>query len=47
MSAYKGFFDFMFMQFNLLGYNISFWQVIVFGCIATMVGYFIGSFFKK
>ena len=47
MSAYTGFFNFMFRSFSLLGYQVSFFKVIVFGSLCSIVGYFIGSFFKK
>ena len=47
MSVYGEFFNFMSKSFNLLGYNVSFWQVIVFGALCSFAGYIIGSFFKK
>lgn len=47
MSVYGSFFSFMTRSFNCCGYNISFWQVIIFGSLCSIAGYLIGSFFKK
>lgn len=47
MAVYSEFFNFMTKNFNLLGYSVSFWQVIVFGFVCSIAGYIIGSFFKK
>lgn len=47
MGVYAQFFEFMTRNFSLLGYSVSFWQVIVFGALCSFAGYLIGSFFKK
>lgn len=47
MSIYTKFFSFMFEKFVVFGYSISLGQVILFGCLCSVVGYLIGSIFKR
>lgn len=47
MGVYGQFFDFFSRKFSLLGFDISFFQVVVFSALSMCVGYLIGSIFKK
>lgn len=47
MSVYGEFFNFMMRKFSLLGYSVSFFDVIAFGVLCSLVGYIIGAFFKR
>ena len=47
MEAIFKVFDFLMYKFSLLGFTISFFDVMVFGVLASLAGYFIGSFFRR
>lgn len=41
------FFAFMDIKFTLFGFTLSFFQIMVFGILAYLAGYIIGSFFRR
>ena len=47
MAVFGEFFKFFNNTFTILGFNISLFQVIVFGGISSIVGYVIGTFFRR
>lgn len=47
MRVYIMFFEFMNTTFNVFGYTVSFWHVLVFGALSSMIGYFIGTWFRR
>lgn len=47
MAVFGEFFKFFGNTFSVLGFNISFFQIVVFGAICSGVGYIIGTFFRR
>lgn len=47
MEAIFKVFDFLTYKFTIVGFTISFFDVMVFGVLGSLAGYFIGSFFRR
>lgn len=47
MSVFGDIFKFLSTDINILGFHITFFQLIIFDCLSCGVGYLIGNFFKR
>ena len=47
MAVIRSFYSFFSRDFNCLGYSFSFMDIVIFGALCWIVGYFISAFFKK
>lgn len=47
MDILVRFFEFMNTSFSVWGFTLSFWQVLVFGVLCDLVGYFVGTWFRR